>query len=215
MKPNDYAKYAPASIPKKNLTVIEQADAAVNILEVYNAMGNRAPYAMFSSYKIDCPFSYEHTDGGLDKNCRIYPPTNIYCFAAHGVMTPTSLYARWKAMSRSRAAIILLEERGLLKNKSYREQWNDLIELREENRVANTKLGDPTYAVEALQTAMHNNAAYSVVEYTDHVREAWKVVLAILDILWTREDTDYEKINVWFERSLQKLNRAVEEAVNG
>lgn len=212
LQPNDFAKYAPTKQPRRAKSLIERADAAVNIIEVYNSMGFSAPYGSYGSYKVDCPFYNEHSDGGLDKNCRIYPPTHIFCFGDHGVLKPSFLYSRWKAISVKRAAVILLEERGLLKPRNYREQWNELIEARERAREANVSLGEPSYVIDALQTALYGNLTYQKVEYAPGVREAWRIVLGALDVLWASPDTDLAKLERWYEKSLKKISSAAIDA---
>lgn len=216
LRPQDAARYGinNARPERPGNSVIERADEAVNVIDVLEAMGCDVPRGEYNSWKMFCPFREEHPDGGLDKNFRVYPPTNVNCFAMHGYMRPTQLYSRWKNLSRERSALILLEERGLLKPKFYRDRWNDLVNFREENREARRSLGDPSYLTDALNTALSTNPNYKASEFSAPVREAWRVVLTALDVLFSRDDTDGAKLKFWFDRSLAKIEAAVMEATH-
>jgi hypothetical protein len=214
LNPSDAARYGLDTQPKRSAGsgLIERCDELISIIDVLEQMGCDVPRGEYSSWKMHCPFGYEHPDGGIDKNFRAYPPSNVNCFAMHGFLTPSSLYARWKGLSRERSAKILLEEAGLLKYQNYREKWNELADEREAAREANTALGSTADLVKALQQALHRNLNYKAAEFSPGVREAWRVVLTALDVLWSRSDTDRAKLQVWFERSLLKINNAVMEA---
>lgn len=213
LNPSDAARYGlTPQTGIKGTGMIERCDEAINILDVLEQMNVDVPRGEYSSWKTHCPFGYEHADGGLDKNFRVYPPTNVNCFAMHGFLTPSSLYARWKGMGRERAAKTLLEEAGLLRYKNYREKWNELAEERDAAREANVALGSSADLIKALQLALSRNVNYKAVEFAPEVRLAWRVVLSALDVLWSRPSTDRAKLELWFERSLLKINTAVWEA---
>lgn len=194
-------------------SLVNLANEKINIVEIYNAMGHAAPQGMYGSFKIHCPFNYEHGDGGLDKNCRIYPPSHIYCFAMHGLLKPVYLYAKWKDLQYTRAAVILLEERGLLKSSNYKDRWEELLNERAKSNT--NSLGDQADVIAALQTEIAQDERYMAVEFADPVREAWKLILRALDVLWSRPESDITAIYRWYDNSLKKLKEAVSNALKG
>lgn len=214
LRPEDAGRYGlnNARPQRPGNSMIERADEVVNIIDILEQMGCDVPRGEYNSWKMFCPFREEHPDGGLDKNFRVYPPTNVNCFAMHGHMKPTQLYSRWKNVSRERSALLLLEERGLLRPRFYRDRWNDIVNFREEQRETKQHLGSQTYLVDALTKALQTNPNYKGVEFTPAVREAWRVVLTALDVLWSREDTDGQKLKQWFDRSLTYITNASMEA---
>ena len=208
----DFAKYIPE--PKvKPVSEIDRANEAVDIRDIYNGlMSSRAPTGEYSSWKIFCPMAHEHADGGRTKNCRVFPPTHIYCWEMHGYISPVRLYSYWKGMSTKAAARELLDQRGLLQPKNFRERWNDLLNLREQKD--EDKLGDKQDAVSALQNALQNDTLYIEHEYSEEVRSAWVLILAKLDMLWSRPETDSAVLSEWLIRSLTRLKEAVNESEN-
>lgn len=199
---SDRAKYA---LPVKKYgpkSLIEKADEAVDIRDIMKQMKLWAPTGTFYSYKINCPFAYEHADGGLDKNCRLFGSTNIFCWAEHGYLTPTRLYARWKHIPQKRAAEILLDERGLL-YKGWRNWWNELLILREDRISA--QLGSQTDIISALHTVLENYPMYVEREFDTEVRLSWAKVLKALDLLWVHPNTNLDILQQWFNLSLKCL----------
>lgn len=201
----DRVKYPLPQKKSLTATIIDKADEVVDIRDILKEMGVWVPSGTFHSYKIFCPWHFEHADQ-LDKNCRLFGSTNIYCWAMHGRINPTQLYARWKGMSRKRAAKILLEERGLL-NKPWRAWWNELIVLREDRQHKN--LGSQMDAVSALHLRLEHNQEYLEHEFDVSVRAAWNDVLLALDRLWELPDANFEYLAVWIDRSLTKIENAV------
>lgn len=196
------AKYPlPARIIAR-INDIEKADDVVDIRDILKQMGRWAPSGDFYSYKIDCPWNYEHADGGLDKNCRIFGGTNIYCWAMHGYLAPTTLYSKWKGISRQKAAEILLDERGLLR-KPWREKWNELIDVRE--AAQSRGLGSKTDMVAALHTKLATYPEYVDNEFHPSVRKKWEKVLVAIDRMWERDTTSLTDLEKLFDLSLTAL----------
>lgn len=203
----DAAKYALPSKPAKALTLVDKANELVSIREIYTQMtGSYVPDGQMFSWKIHCPFEFEHSDGGLDKNTRIYDSNTIYCFGMHGVIRPVYLYARWKGIPTKLAAEELLKERGLLEKKGYRARWNDLMELREEK--FHQRLGEQSYAIDALQKSLENDRMYVENEYAEDVRSAWVISLAKLDVLWSRPETTAASLTAWLHISKDRIKKA-------
>ena len=203
---SDRAKYtSETTTVTHTYTLVDRADEAVDIREIMKDMDLWAPDGEFYSYKISCPWSGEHPDGGIDKNCRIYGGTNIFCFAMHGRITPTTLYARWKGVSRDDAARELLDQRGLL-SKNWREKWTDLMAEKEQEQ------GSPEELVSALNKELDNDLIYKLEEFSDPVREVWKKILDDLDLMWYHADLNL--LTSWFSASLHKLREAARLANN-
>lgn len=205
LKPADAARYAPPKAAERPRTLVDWANEVADIRDVLRDMGLYAPSGTFYSYKIDCPWNYEHADGGRDKNCRLFGGTNIYCWAAHGYITPSYLYSRWKGVTIQDAAKELLDQLGLLK-KNWRETWNELVEVRDAKE--HVGLGQQSYAIDALHAALKTDKKYLEQEFEEPVRLAWVVVLAALDSIWERPDADSDTLSEWFDRSLRKLKLA-------
>lgn len=213
LRPEDAARYGLNQPNLGTVTLIDRADTEIDIREIYTEMGFYAPSGEYNSWKIHCPFGDEHADGGLDKNCRLYPDTNnIYCWDSHGYLTTTRLYARWKGMPRMRAAEILLENRGLLKRTTWRERWNDLVDYREAKHEARTGLGSQAYVVQALREAISADPRYEALEFTARVRDEWTLVLAALDVVWSSEKLTVEVLHKWLEIAKARLGEALDEA---
>ena len=207
----DRAKYPLPVTPSRGTSVIDRADEAVDIREILRQMKVWAPEGDYYSYKIWCPFHDEHSDQ-LDKNCRIYPPDHLYCWAMHGYMGSSYLYARWKGMSTEQAAIDLLDERGLLQ-RPWRERWNELIDKREYENQTTTYLGNKNDITAALSTSLSMNSQYVRNQYHPLIRARWKIILAVLDELWKKEPT-IDDMHDFFDTSLtalSKLAKMVEE----
>lgn len=211
LNPEDFARYGSNKPSVTPASLIDKADELVDIRDIYTDMGYSAPSGEYSSWKIFCPFGDEHADGGMDKNCRLYPTTNnIYCWDSHGYLTSTRLYSRWKGIPRKKAAQILLEERGLLKRYNYREHWNELVDYREAQKEQST--GSEAYAVQALQMALNTDPRYGAVEFSAPVREAWTVVLEVLDVLCSREQLTIDQIQRWLDKAKARIQKAVDDA---
>lgn len=207
----DRAKYPLPAKPPKPMTLIDKADAIVDIRDIMRQMKLYAPEGTFYSYKINCPWAEEHDDSGLDKNCRLFGSTNIYCWAMHGYITPTYLYSRWKHVPREKAAETLLDERGLL-NKPWRQRWNDLVDYREEKR--HTRLGNKQDVVAALHAALRNDETYIEYEFSAPVRQKWAQVLKAMDSVW-EFNIGFDALNDFYGIALQALKHSATLAGEG
>lgn len=85
-------KPAPKNLsPKQRL--IERARTEIRIEDLLNDLFEiYVPYDA-QSWKVRCPLAYEHEDGGLDKQFRVYSDNNQgYCFAMHGRFDTLTLW---------------------------------------------------------------------------------------------------------------------------
>lgn len=201
----DRAKYAPEIKPYRPPTLIDKANEAVDIREIYNKLpGMYAPWGEYASWKVNCPFNYEHADGGMDKNCRIYGGQHLFCFAMHGIITPVYLWARLNAMPSKRAAEELLEQRGLLRNLNYWEKWEQLTTAPQHSS------GSQNYAITALRKELQTDNEYAEHEYDESVRQAWVYALSTLDQLWvlSEGDVEYFALEKWLNQSTKRIRSA-------
>lgn len=160
------------------------------------------------SWKIDCPFAWEHVDAGLDKNCRCYPASNhVYCFATmeHGRLTPVKLWAVKNGWQQGKAARDLLAKYGLSKPRDYRERFAELIQAREQQG----GVGASSYAVEALQQAMGSVRGYDRRQYDPDVVGALEEQLEALDSLVERS-AGRSEMREWYRNARDELSRVVE-----
>lgn len=138
----------------KATALIEKARAEVSLFDVLDDFFDIRHPREGKSYKGDCPFRWEHPDGGADKGWRTYPASNTsYCFVTHGVLDGPRLISLRNDISLTEAAKFLLNHYGKLKPKPYRERMSELVEAR-----AKTNLGEVSYLVEALQMAIETEA---------------------------------------------------------
>lgn len=179
--------------------LIEQANA-VPIQDVLKDLfGIHVPLELEKSWKTDCPFGFEHADGGIDKNFRVYPTNTAYCFAMHGGLSPVRLVMMQRDLPPTRAAQVLADRYGLAKREPYWEKMNRLILERE---TASTSTGSPEHAVEAMQTALERIPGYSARQFEERILAAVEERLEELDVAirsreagavreWLAETTKY------------------------
>lgn len=214
LNPSDRAKYALPPKPVRAETIVDRANQLIDIRDVYNnESGFFAPTGEYFSWKIYCPFAYEHADGGIDKNTRMYPPTHIYCWAQHGKITPVFLHARRNGLTQKAAAEELLHKAGLLKPKNFRERWQEILSERGDK--VNVRLGSQSYAIDALQKRLALDSDYADHEFDDAVRQSWNYVLETLDAIWDNPESDLTLLQVWLERSAQRIFSAYSQVDTG
>jgi hypothetical protein len=187
---------------RKTSPIIEQANA-VPILDVLrDFMGIDIPDSGSRSWKDNCPFGFEHPDGGRDKGWRVYPSTNSsYCFVMHGGMTPVRLISLRKDVNSKRAAYIILENYGLLKGRGWRERYAAVASERE---LKGNSIGSPAVLVEALHSALRVEPKYMERCFETEFAEGLETCLEKLDALLA-EHADEEQVRAWFIDSKTRL----------
>lgn len=164
------------------------------------------PSDLFRSWKTTCPFSYEHPDGGLEKNMRIYASNTAYCFGAHGVLTPVRMLQLQVNVSAVKAARMLSDRYGLARSEPY---WKRMEKLVLEQATKRQQAGSPTYAVAALQTALGRVPGYRDREFDPVVTKAMEAELERLDeVLEARREGG---VREWFRDALQRMTETVGE----
>lgn len=120
--------------PPRQLTweqqVIQKAKTEIRIEDVLQKYYDiDVPYEAVS-WKVRCPYAYEHADGGLDKQFRVYSDSNTgWCFEMHGRVDNLSLYRdQHPYLNYFDAAKSLLEDFDIdFHRKSYREVYEDIV----------------------------------------------------------------------------------------
>lgn len=198
-------KYRQAS-PRRGSPLIEQANA-VSIFDVLrDFMGIDIPNTGSKSWKTDCPFNFEHGDGGRDKGWRVYPSTNSsYCFVLHGVLDPVRLIMLRKDLSAKRAAYVILENYGLLKSRNYRERYDQIVAERE---MRSAGVGQPAVLVEALHSSVRADPRYIEKQFDVEFNVVLEKALEELDVLLARK-ADGDEVRVWFVKANADLSRAL------
>lgn len=157
------------------------------------------PYAE-GSYKIYCPFSAEHPDGGIDKNTRVYSASNsVYCFAVHGSMDPVGLVMMQMGVPAKVAAQKVLQRYNIPSRAPWRQRYQEVLldaERRESPAV------DPAALVEALHVALAREANYLDSLFSRRLNDVLEERLLLLDsILGSASE---EEIREWYRATLEK-----------
>jgi hypothetical protein len=182
-------------------TLVERANAVSIIDVLQDDFSIHVPFddKLDRSWKTSCPFAYEHSDGGLDKQYRVYAHTNTsFCFEMHGLLTPVRLIAYKYTYSPQRAATSILEHYGLLKPKDYRERYQELVLARtREDSALQTE-----YLVEALQSSVR--AVNPDAQFDVAFQATFAEALSTLDDLAQRR-VSLDDISKWYSAARTAL----------
>lgn len=187
--------------------VIDQANQISIVKVLYDICGIYTPSGMTAgSWKQFCPFDFEHPDRNK-KGFRVYETTNTsYCFVLHGTMRPVRLVQLTKEFSTSRAAYWLLDYYGLVKPKSYRKRFEELLIAREQRQ---TTAGNPAYLVEALHHALAQVPNYNGRQFDSDVTELLDEHLVKLDSLLGHKPSE-EQLRQWLMTAKDRLVQVIE-----
>jgi hypothetical protein len=164
--------------------------------------GIYVPGGLDRSWKTTCPFGFEHPDGGVERNMRVYGSNSAYCFAMHGFLTPVRLVQLRNEVTQRRAARILAEQYGLAKREPY---WVRMQQLVLDQATKVQEAGSPTHAVAALQAALERHESYTMRQFDPDVTQAMEVELERLDeVLRAREEGG---VRAWFREALTRMSR--------
>lgn len=187
--------------------VVTWANESISIFDLLQGLfGVDAPREG-GSFKIFCPFSFEHPDGGVERACRTYPETNsAYCFALHGRLTPVKLYALAKDLRYKQAAVELLRRAGLYDPRPWKERLPEVLAEREAAKATRTDLGDPQTLVAALHTSLRSHPAYPVAGVSPALSGALEARMALLEGL-----SGVEAVRTWYDESKKVLWEALDQ----
>lgn len=163
-----------------------------------------------SSWKISCPFAFEHADGGMDKNCRVYGTGNLYCFAQHGQLTPVRIFQMKYDLSYRDAAMAVLEAYNLARPRPYWERFKDLLEAR---TGPSRGLGELQSVVDALHLATSQHPLYAERQYSPEFMAAMNHELRRLDAVVAQvPPSDLTSvISLWYSKAKASLWAALDE----
>lgn len=167
-----------------------------------------------TSWKTMCPFAWEHGDGGMDKNYRVYGSSNSsYCFAMHGQMNPVRLFQLKLDIRPVEAAQRLLEAYGQASGRSWRERYSELVDARER---ASHSVGSTPYLVEALHLALSKHPRYFESQFTTSFAQALEAELERLDYLLVQlaqsgeTETD-SAVRRWYQEARENLTTILDQ----
>lgn len=142
--------------------------------------GLHVPFDLDRSWKTNCPFAFEHPDGGIDKNFRVYPSNSAYCFAMHGGLNPVRIVMIQRDLPAKKAAQHLADRYGLIGQEPYWKKMQRLV-LESENERAGG--GSPQHAVEAMQSALARLEGFTARQYDEDVLAVIEDRLEKLDLV--------------------------------
>lgn len=189
--------------PPRQLTwkqrVIERALTEVPIEEVLNDLFEIYVPRDAKSWKVRCPLAYEHEDGGLDKQFRVYSDNNrAYCFAMHGSFDSLSLWTMHNpAKNRVSAAEALLAAYGKsVSSKTYQERMAAVE--------AEVETLDADVVVQAFKVFLSGHPKYEDHQYGQDVLHAVNSFLESVRAVCQDARTT-EEIETWYQTEKAKV----------
>jgi hypothetical protein len=187
-----------ARLRTQDAKLIEEANTVPIQRVLEDEFGIVVPGELSRSWKTNCPFGFEHPDGGVEKAMRVYGSNTAYCFSTHGMLTPVRLIQIKTERRAATAAKRLAERYGLRVGEPYWEKAKRLILERDE---AGMKVGSPSNAVQALQRSLARVPNYETRQFDTDVTLAMEEQLEALDVAmrsrtpgavreWLREATE-------------------------
>lgn len=176
---------------------VDIANEKVFIGSVLLQMGVDVPDSSSgASWKANCPFEdFYHIDRGRSKSLRVYFATNsAFCFAGCGYLTPVTLYALKTGLSRSEAAMLLLQANGL-ELPSIDDEIETLLAIKSSISKASLR--------EALQIFCQKSVGgkWHSVQFNDDILTGLDNCLKILGKVNSEETA-----RVWLEKSKQYMS---------
>lgn len=210
MAANPAWRYLPAveTAQTEAAALIERANACGSALRILNDdFGLGIPeIGDTKSWKIRCPYSNEHADGGIDKNTRFYwDADRAYCFADHGILDYVALRSmQWSMGSIATAKAILRRHEAEVARKPW---WERVEDIRQRVGTDTTPPMRTQYAQAALTASLRDLEGYSEAQYRPAVREAVQTVLEALDPSW-----DFEHTLLWVEAGTKHVQEQMEKS---
>lgn len=193
--------------PERKLTwadqMVAKANEEVRIEDLLNDHWGIFVPRDAQSWKAYCPLGYEHRDGGLEKNFRVYSESNsCNCFALHGFMSPVMLWRTRVGGSFKDAALSLLTEYEIeFRTLSYQERFETLQEVSEEKKI------DPEPLVQALKIFLRSHPNYDVRQYDEDVLRVVNLLIGEAQELCSRSTIRKEEVELWYEAARSRLSR--------
>jgi len=190
------------SEPVKNLPLpIRLADEKVPIESVLSLLGVDVPENAVS-WKVYCPFGDEHFDSGQSKAMRVYSETNsCMCFAMHGSMGPTRLWAYHTRKRPVWAAEDLLARFGI--RTTPKPYWERMRELR--NKVEPVLDRDALW--QAMMTKLESCPEYQRHQYDTEVLRVVNWIQSKMNSL--DDDISSEELETWYSEQMEVVEKLV------
>lgn len=187
-------------------SLIEKANQVPIATVLRDFFGTYVPEDLASSWKTRCPFGFEHADGGIDPNFRVYPTNTCYCFAMHGGMGPVRLVMTQRDLPPTRAAQVLAERYGLEQREPY---WEKMARLLVESEASGPNVGSPQHAVEAMQQSLDRLPGYAERQYDEEILTTVEERLEGLDAA-IRSRTE-GSVRAWLHETIRLVSERLEE----
>lgn len=157
------------------------------------------------SWKTICPFGWEHADGGIGKNFRVYPSNSAYCFELHGSLTPVRVIMMSRGCGAHRAAMYLDSKYALTVPKEV--YWEKMKRLVLERETREVSVGNAQNAVEAMHTALHRLPGYADVSLDEEMLGTIEERLEELDRVLRARDGS---VRVWLAETVDVVRERLE-----
>jgi hypothetical protein len=196
---------APVQAGWWNDPVVKMANEKVSVVSVLNDhFGMQVPEDA-DGWKTTCPFYYEHEDGGIDRQFRVWAASNrSWCFAMHNVLDPVNLWRYRKFFPTGRdAAESLLTAYGIdFRPKPYQERMAAL-RGRTEAYVA-----DPDVIVQVLTLYLARLPGYDEAQYRPEVLRTVNLVLSEVHPFCATGPQEQE-VKEWLHQAKERLARSM------
>lgn len=180
---------------------IDEANERIDIADVLTNIGVFVPAAARTggNRKLQCPFGFYHSDGGLAKAMRLYRASNtVYCFSCSKRYSPVTLAAAARDCSWNNAAFKLLEDAGF-KPKTLKERWVEATTI-PENKIDTIALAD---ALKMYCSGVSPD--WAVLQLDDSVATTLNKCLSLLTVVTTEESAVK-----WLQTCKQVMQKVLE-----
>lgn len=189
--------------------LVVRANAEVSIVSVLNDhfYGRDRPVPEDAyGWKVKCPLAWEHKDGGVDRQFRVYSDTNSgHCFAIHGLFTPVRLWRiRTGSPTLKDAARDLLRTYGVqIRQPTYQERF---AAIREESQMS--LMVSPDGMLEALQVFLGRIPEYGTRQFDPDVL---RVVNSTIEDIpgFCDQGPSLEEARQWLRKRQEQLRATV------
>lgn len=183
--------------------LVVRANEEVPITSVLSEYFNVPVPEQAYGWKTYCVQKWEHKDGGIDRQFRVYTDTNsAWCFAVHGFYTPVRLWRlRSGAATLKDAARELLRVYGIrIKEPTYQEQFEMIRQEASRKAVATTDS-----MLEALQVFLETVPGYTLRQFDVEVLRVVNLTIEEIQV-FCAQNPSLEEARPWL-RSKQEWLR--------
>lgn len=186
--------------------LVVRANEEVSIVSVLNDYFHADVPENAYGWKTYCVQKWEHRDGGIDRQFRVYSDTNTaHCFAIHGLYTPARLWRiRTASPTLKDAARDLLRVYGIrIKEPTYQERFTAIREAS-----SRTSKVTPDGMLEALQVFLGTIPDYTVRQFDPNVLRVVNSTVEDIQEFCSR-DPSLEEARQWLQRAQAQLRVSI------